>query len=75
MKEKPLKGTIERWTIDKKNGVAIVVGEIYGHPDASNGNFIKTSKLVRMDFEKMEAETLNSRYKLGEQVSILDQYR
>lgn len=55
--------SIEKWS---KNEYYLI-GNVYNHiarPDLKDGCVVRTSKLIRIDFEKLEAETLNTIYKL-----------
>lgn len=60
---KPNKGKISNWTIIPfgANNRFIVIG------DHESGTDIRTSWIVRIDFEKGEVETRNSIYSLSDQ--------
>lgn len=58
--EKKNKGYLDNWSLYKKTsgGIGICATSQYG--------FLKTSRIVKIDFELMICETKNSLYKLGE---------
>ena len=47
------------------DGAYVLVGKVVGDNRFADGTEIRTSRLLRVDFEKGEAETLNTIYKLG----------
>lgn len=55
--------TLKKW---KWAGQRRLTGEVYGHPNFGDGTVVTTSRLMSVDFEKMQAETLNTIYKLEE---------
>lgn len=61
------KGRIEGWVVGPWFGQRqnVVIGMLYGHPDFKDGKHIRTSPVVKIDVEKGEVETRNSRYTLG----------
>lgn len=61
--EKQLKGTIKNGMfILRHDGVAWIEGNVYGHSDFRDGQYIHTSKLVSVNGQ--EVETLNSKYRV-----------
>jgi hypothetical protein len=60
---------IENWTLNQhmSTGAYYLSGNIYNHPNPMilNGELSRTSFLLRIDFEKNTAETLNTLYELG----------
>ncbi len=39
-------------------------GYVYNHPEIKDHTFVTTSRVVRIDFEKGELETRNTKYKM-----------
>ena len=56
--------TLAVWQITDLGGFHILTGLVMNDSRFKDGTFVHTSKLVRVDFEKCEAETLNTIYKL-----------
>lgn len=52
------------WRIEDICGAYVLVGMVFGHPRLPDGEKIRTSLLKSIDFEKGEAETCNTIYKL-----------
>ena len=42
----------------------VLIGNVFGCPEIKDGTWVQTSTCLRIDFEKNEAETLNTIYKL-----------
>ena len=68
---KPFRGTIENWkehVWDASMGEVVVMGNIFGDEDRfEDGTFIRTSAIVKLDYENKKLETLNSVYTLGKE--------
>lgn len=66
---KPLRGKIENWkehVWDASMAEVVVMGNIFGDEDRfEDGTFIRTSAIVKLDYENNKLETLNSMYDLG----------
>ena len=58
--------TIKNWKITDEYGYYHLVGEAINHPNLGSQR-ITTSRLLKVDFVKMKAETLNTIYKLERQ--------
>ena len=56
---------LEHFKITDEYGYFHLVGKAIDHPLLKT-TYVSTSKLIRIDFEKMEAETLNTIYLLKE---------
>lgn len=56
------KAKLEDWYVGSDN---LLHGNVYGHPKIPDGEFITTSRIVTLNSENGEAETLNTNYKLG----------
>jgi len=56
--------TLTDWSFHLWGDSYCLNGAVSGHPTAKDGERIRTSRLLRIDFEKGEAETLNTIYKL-----------
>lgn len=56
---------IENWKIVDDYGYYHLVGKAINHPNLGT-TIVSTSKLLKIDFEKMQAETLNTIYLLEE---------
>lgn len=54
--------TLKKWYIEEYEGNYHLVGEVYNHIGFTNGTTVKTSILLRIDFQEHEAETLNTHY-------------
>jgi len=74
MKEKQ-KASIKNWYVEKSydsrefhSKTYFLVGDLISHPDPhfndGHEHRVRTSKLIRIDFEKKIAETMNSIYEL-----------
>ena len=64
---KPYKGVIYNWyllPVVDNSGDYVVVGQVTGHPYASNGSPIRTSMIVKINDQLSQVETLNSCYDL-----------
>jgi hypothetical protein len=57
--------TLNNWDVESYGGRPYLTGEVEGHPELEDGMEINTSYIVRLDFEKNTAETINTNYKLG----------
>ena len=68
MEECKKRSTITEWQIVPMYGCYVLTGQIMNDARFDNGTFVRTSKLVRVDFEKKEAETLNTIYQLSTEV-------
>lgn len=57
---------IKDWRIDSLYGdnTYQLSGHVFGHPNHIDDHFVFTSKILRIDFEKGEVETLNTLYTL-----------
>ena len=68
---KPLRGTIQNWkehVWDASMGEVVVMGNIFGDEGRfEDGTFIRTSAIVKLDYENKKLETLNSVYTLGKE--------
>ena len=60
-------GTIENWSIVDYfgSGRNVIVGDVYGDSNWSEGFAIRTSEIVKIAEDNSEVETLNTVYKLG----------
>jgi hypothetical protein len=64
---------LDNWKLSRYWGGPhiILLGNVTGHPKAAinpelkDGEYIHTSNVLRIDFDKMEAETMNTIYSLG----------
>lgn len=65
MSEKP-RSAITAWQVVPMFGVHVLTGRVSGHSRLEDGTFVRTSKLLRVDFDKKEAETFNTIYSLLE---------
>jgi len=66
-------GTIENWClVDWYNDgkTFVISGDIYGDMFWPEGEDLRTSFLVNLDLVNREAETLNTIYKLGKELSL-----
>jgi len=54
---------IKNWIITDEYGYYHLIGDVIYHPNLGSTR-ASTSKLLKIDFEKMTAETLNSIYLL-----------
>lgn len=62
------KAELHAFQLSFTNGSPQLLGNVKNHfarPDLKDGTYIRTSRVLRMDFERMEAETLNTIYKLA----------
>ena len=66
---------LENWAVVPKGNIAtyqtlqagnMLVGKVFGHPTISEGKYIFTSPIVRLDSEANMVETRNTAYCLGE---------
>jgi hypothetical protein len=67
MEEKP-RVRIENWKIVEwvwVDGVEVLVGRCYDHPLIQDGELIRTSEVVKKDFDNNIVETKNTIYLLG----------
>lgn len=55
---------IQNWTVCNGDGYKFMRGQVIGHPDFTNGDVIRTSRIVNIDLDNDEVETLNTIYKL-----------
>jgi hypothetical protein len=71
---KPFRGVIENWKVVDycySTGEQVVTGRIFGDEDRfEDGTFIRTSAIVKIDYENKRLETLNSIYTLGKEYSV-----
>jgi hypothetical protein len=71
---KPFRGTIDNWKVHvwcASMDESVVVGNIFGDEDRfEDGAFIRTSAIVKIDYENKKLETLNSVYCLGKEYSV-----
>lgn len=71
---KPFRGTINNWRVLDycySTGEQVVVGNIFGDEDRfEDGTLIRTSSIVKLDYENNKLETLNSIYDLGKEYSV-----
>lgn len=68
---KPFRGKIENWK--ELTGVMFGVGiggNIFGDERFEDGKYIFTSDVVKLDYENMKLETLNSVYELGKEYGV-----
>jgi hypothetical protein len=66
--EKKYGGTLQNWgIIDLFGGYMLVMGNIFGDTTDrwEDGKLIRTSQVVKIDYENNKLETLNSFYDLG----------
>jgi hypothetical protein len=60
---------LKDWSINQSYFTSYVLyGTVYNHkarPDLEDGSYVRTSQIIRIDFEKKEAETKNTIYKLS----------
>ena len=71
MTEKKFGGRIENWKhTEFWNGAMVVIGNVYNDPNERwvEGYYIHTSEVIKIDYDNMEVETLNSVYSLGTQL-------
>jgi sugar lactone lactonase YvrE len=61
--EKKQTARLDDWSISP-DGV-IVMGTVTGHSKIPDGEYIRTSTVVRLDFSQSQLETLNTIYQLG----------
>jgi hypothetical protein len=59
-----MKATIYNWQILGQPGNYYIVGQVKGHPDAKDGEVIKTSRVKAISFTGGFCNTLNSEYRL-----------
>ena len=55
---------IKYWEVCKVNDGCFLIGEVRHHPRVKDGTMVETSRLLSIDFENNEAETLNTIYQL-----------
>jgi len=70
---KPLRGTIENWKVVDwcySTGAKVVSGKLFGDDRCEDGTLIRTSEIVKLDYENNLLETLNSTYQLGKEYSV-----
>ena len=69
---KPFRGTIENWKVFDFFGGSdkVATGNIFGDDRFEDGKFIRTSAIVKLDYENNKLETLNSIYELGKEYSV-----
>ena len=71
---KPFRGTIQNWkehVWDASMGEVVVMGNIFGDEDRfEDGTSIRTSAIVKLDYENKKLETLNSLYDLGKEYGV-----
>lgn len=58
---------LENWYVGDYD---LIYGEVYGHPNFTDGTFIRTSRVVSLDKINNKAETLNTMYELGKPFEI-----
>lgn len=54
--------TLRNWGIEDRGEYYALRGQVYGHDRFTDGEWVKTSCLLHIDFEKGEAETKNTIY-------------
>lgn len=59
---KKQKARLENWFIGEDD---LLYGTVYGHPLIKDGTEVSTSRVVSLNKETGEAETLNTHYILG----------
>ena len=73
-KTKPFRGVIQNWKVVDwcySTGEKVVKGNIFGDEDRfEDGTFIRTSAIVKLDYENKKLETLNSLYDLGKEYGV-----
>jgi hypothetical protein len=57
---------LHKWALKSIDGIYFLYGVVIGHPSFVNGKIVMTSQLLNINFETMEAETLNTIYTLKE---------
>lgn len=71
---KPFRGTINNWRVLDhyySTGGQVVAGNIFGDEDRfEDGTLIRTSSIVKLDYENNKLETLNSIYDLGKEYLV-----
>lgn len=71
---KKFRGAIENWKVVdwcKSTGEKVVTGNIFSDEDRfEDGTFIRTSAIVKLDYENNKLETLNSIYDLGKEYGV-----
>lgn len=69
--EKVNKGTIINWRLNSDDPKCpMILGLL--HMSHDEYQFVHTSRVLKIDFETMTVETLNSFYTLGERVRIME---
>ena len=59
------RSTLCEWQVaEVSTGTYVLTGQTMNDDRFDDGTFVRTSKLVRVDFQKKEAETLNTIYSL-----------
>lgn len=58
---------IENWSIGRADSIKEIylIGTVYGHKKLSDGEFIRTSKIHKLDFDNKQVKTKNTLYNLG----------
>lgn len=67
---KPFRGVLENWKVFDFFGGSdkVATGNIFGDGDRfEDGTYIRTSAIVKLDYENNKLETLNSIYELGKE--------
>lgn len=67
---KPYRGVIENWRVVDwcySTGQKVVSGFLFGDDRYEDGTSIRTSEVVKLDYENKKLETLNSMYDLGKE--------
>jgi len=59
------RASIDEWCLMYDYGVPQIVGTVSGHGRLEDGLEVRTSVVLRIDFEKGVAETMNTIYSLG----------
>ena len=61
------RSAITMWQVVPMFGAHVLTGQVTGDSRFEDGTFVRTSKLLRVDFANKEAETLNTIYSLLEE--------
>ena len=59
------KSCLVEWQVVDFGSCYVLTGQVVNDPRFDDGEYVRTSKLIRVDFEKKEAETLNTIYTLA----------
>lgn len=69
---KPFRGLLQNWKADYwySTGEQVVTGNLFWGDRFEDGTFIRTSAIVKLDYENSRLETLNSLYELGKEYGV-----